>query len=778
MSRPLVSAVAAAVTTVAAVAVPAGGLLSSFPPTTTTPAVVETSSQLATPVLALSGLSHLVVGPGTELSLSVLVSNTSERPLASGLIDVGVGWRRLGSRDDLSSWVQGSSQRTVTQVATESVGSLAPGASRLVDVVVDIDRLHLDGGARGPRPLSVSLRDAGELSGAVLRSFLLWDPGSGYDVTDSLASLAFAAPLTGPAFDLDSDLLPQLEPLVASTGRLDAAVQSLAAINAAATGSQAVAAAVDPAVMAVAAASDDQAVLQWLSRVAALTRGGQTSPLPPFDPDLVALSRADLSPQDLVDAVTVPLPSPPSDTGSHVNNSNSTGSASNSAGTTSDDDSRWTVPDTWASPLAWLPEGAILTPDALHSVTASGLSSLVIPASSLVPSASSSSVSVSTEAGLVTALIPDGTLSPLIAQLTQAPTAGLDGSIESPSPSSDGTQQQPGLVLDTELLVRAAAETSLIADGFSRDKPILIALPRSWHPDPARVSALLDALTGTGWVSLASATPSAPAASDVTDFSSLPLLTDTAAATTATTTALTPSGLSVPSGSTLPPSTVRTLADARTSVARLASVTDEPSSIFGPLSAALALPVAVAWRDVTSPSMATQPGALTEGDRSNLANAALHQSRMLSESLSATAAGVTLISDEGSLPISVRNDLPAQATVTIELDPRDPRLVVDDRPTVTLDPQSSQTVYVPVRAIASGDVTIGIYVLTRDGQHTGASATLDLRVRAGWETAGTAVAAVILLLLLVAGIVRTIRRGRSDSRQGADGLTDPALRVP
>ncbi|ACQ82447.1 conserved hypothetical protein [Beutenbergia cavernae DSM 12333] len=125
---------------------------------------------------------------------------------------------------------------------------------------------------------------------------------------------------------------------------------------------------------------------------------------------------------------------------------------------------------------------------------------------------------------------------------------------------------------------------------------------------------------------------------------------------------------------------------------------------------------------------------------------------------------INLIAQEGSIPIDVTNALDQEVTVTVVLSSSDPVLVVEDTPQLTLPPAdggtpSVTTVRVPVHGVKNGDVDVQVELRTPSGTVVGEEASFAIRVRADWETVGTAVVAGILGLLLVIGLYRTIRRG-------------------
>jgi hypothetical protein len=121
---------------------------------------------------------------------------------------------------------------------------------------------------------------------------------------------------------------------------------------------------------------------------------------------------------------------------------------------------------------------------------------------------------------------------------------------------------------------------------------------------------------------------------------------------------------------------------------------------------------------------------------------------------------VTVISSQVNLPVTLRNDLKEAATVVVSLRSKSLRVRPGSPKTVEVPAGSQQQLVLPVRALASGDTQLSVVLRTREGQPVGAPATLSVRVRADWEGRGVLVVAVLVGLVLVAGLVRTARRVR------------------
>ncbi|MGC5165371.1 DUF6049 family protein [Luteimicrobium sp. DT211] len=315
---------------------------------------------------------------------------------------------------------------------------------------------------------------------------------------------------------------------------------------------------------------------------------------------------------------------------------------------------------------------------------------------------------VETDAGDATALVADDQLSSLLARSDDTATA-------------------------LQLVLAQTAVVARQADADPADAAQLLAtLPRTWDPDPATASAELDALAAVPWIALQPLSTLAKAQPD-----DVARRAPVAAAA---------------SSKELDPDSVDALLSARTSVGRFATVADDPTALTAPIEADTLAPLAVASRSDTT--------ARTEAVR-----AALQAARAVTSSVSVVGGStLNIISAQGDLPVTVRNQLDQPARVRVELHSTDPKLSVLKTPEVTVAAHDSATVGVPVRAIGNGNVSAYVELLTPGGSSITTAPAFDVRVRASWETVATTVIVVLLGLGLVAGIWRTVRRGRSSAR--------------
>lgn len=121
---------------------------------------------------------------------------------------------------------------------------------------------------------------------------------------------------------------------------------------------------------------------------------------------------------------------------------------------------------------------------------------------------------------------------------------------------------------------------------------------------------------------------------------------------------------------------------------------------------------------------------------------------------------INLIDSSAHLPVRVSNDTSQPAKVTIHLRPSRSLLRSKGDTTAVIPANSQTTVMVPVNAVGSGDIDVKVSMKNALGQPVGSSSTVHMRVRANWESWFTWGLGSVFSVLMVAGIFRTIRRGR------------------
>ena len=667
------------------------------------PASTQTASQRAVnsgPNIDLVGVNLPVARPGQTLELLVTVSNPGPGVLEDVAVELEVDWRRLTTRDEVAAWSAGRTERRLNQQAQVTAPPVGPDGAAQVRIVLPVDEMGLGAAAMGPRAMRLSLVSHG--SGdtlASLNSFLVWDPGTAaYEGPPPRAPmrLTMLAPLTGPPVEVNSSQAVALDGLTTADGRLANLVSAAEAVADATEVSGALTLAVDPALAAEAFEHADQAVRDWGDRLIAL--GSALNPLPAFDPDLAAISRASLSTEAVIATTSAPL-----------------------AG-------GWLVPTGWGVSLGWLADDSVPDLQTLALARQAGFDHVVVP-NGLAPllGTPTSLAEVRTSWGEVTALVSDTALSAIVLAATD---------------SRQG-EAAPTPALAAQLVL---ADTAIIAATSENKSPhLLVTLPRGWSPDIAALTAIVATLAHADWVEFAPtsqllAEPFPSALREILAWHHY-------------------------DAAELPPDQIRHLETSRLALERLSVVAADPTAITAPLKPGLVAPLSVAWR--SDPLR-----------RARAVRTAAEQVNHALEAFTLNVTDVMLISDRGSLPIQIANSLPVDAELQVVLEANHPRVTIGEMPVVTVPAGRQVRVDVPIEALGSGDVQITVTLLAPDGSPVATPISLNLRVRAGWETVGTAIAAGILALLAVAGVVRTIRRGRSATRTSNTVVSDPLVPEP
>lgn len=305
--------------------------------------------------------------------------------------------------------------------------------------------------------------------------------------------------------------------------------------------------------------------------------------------------------------------------------------------------------------------------------------------------------------------------------VASAPAALTDLLASSPDSPADR--------LDTLQFLTA---TGALAAHRGATSPWVVALPRLTHVDGPEMRARLKALLDQRWVH--PATLSEALAAEPSDIT----------------------GFTVTGGQ---PSEEAT--DALTHVT-------EALATLAPLTAAAARPEEVRV-DYTDRALSALSASLAP--TSQLMRAlSLHStvSNLTTAVHAEPSATINLINKSANFPVRIVNDLDWDVTVRVSLTPSDPRLRVEAPAEVVVPARASAQAEVPVRAIGSGDILVGYVVRTPAGNLLDDSQQVSVRMRAGWEDAGTLVVATLLAIAFLSGLVRTVRRRRGAAHSGAN----------
>lgn len=283
---------------------------------------------------------------------------------------------------------------------------------------------------------------------------------------------------------------------------------------------------------------------------------------------------------------------------------------------------------------------------------------------------------------------------------------------------------------------RLLAETAAITlERPSDARHVLVAAPRDWPADPAAAAAAVRALLDAPWVDPAALGDLLAAPEDAQDEPRVDLLSDPAS----------------PADALLDPTVLRTAAG----------------------SARLLQAMAPALRDLTPVEAVTRRAvaAASSGWRADREVWARRVARLADAAAAVPAAvtvlqggSVNVVGAEVSLPVTVQNDLGQDVRVRVRATSSSPRLRVDDAPLATVAAQSRTQVRIPVSAVANGDITLDLQLLTPDGTPISDPLEVPVRVRVEWEAWGTAGVIGLGALVLLAGLVRSVHRLRRRPR--------------
>jgi hypothetical protein len=124
--------------------------------------------------------------------------------------------------------------------------------------------------------------------------------------------------------------------------------------------------------------------------------------------------------------------------------------------------------------------------------------------------------------------------------------------------------------------------------------------------------------------------------------------------------------------------------------------------------------------------------------------------------------GINLVSRESSLPVAVTNTLAGEVQVIVHLKSSSAKLVVEDS-TMQLVIPAGTTVNAqfPIRAIGSGNVVLVSWLTALSGRELGVRVPINLTVNPDIESAAIVLFLSFVAVLMVIGVIRTLRRRKT-----------------
>ena len=655
--------------------------------------------------VTITAVTPQILRPGDDLTVTATATNTSTQPIQQPRAAVLLSRTSLSTRYSLDAWASADPTSSAgTSLKSVAIpGQLDPGASATVQITVPAASLGLSAQTSqwGARGLALQVLDSWSRVG-IARSFALWLPGD----QPARTSVSVLVPLTRDSADLAAEASAATD--TAGTGS-SASTPTAGSTSPGSGGTPTDGTTATPGAAATFAPTGRLASLVALSA----HRPGVSWAV---DPALVDAARGAgtggsswLTALDTGaaqrDVFALPYADPDLAALAHAGETSLAQQA-----------------DTLTSALPWVNETGALTglqlaPDGTTDAATVdlaaqlGASAVVVDPSALAPTeltyTPSSRATVHTPSGSVAALVPDATLSDLL---------------RAPAGSSPAVAAQ-----------RILAETAVITrERPGEERHVLATVGRDWTPVAAVAAAQLDALASAPWVVMEPLSKLISTTSPGVERASLP------------TRVADPSELQAPD--------VATIASAQRALVTFASIVHNPAALLDGVQESVLGPLSVGWRGDTASRASAMATLLTD-----------LRARRTGLSI-IKGSNVTLISQSSEVPISVRNTLDQDATVTLRLKPRNSCLAVPHAPTVTVPAHQTVSFRVPFDAVASCNVVVDVSLLTADGTPVADSTQFTVRVHADWENVGTAVAAGLLALGLVVGLWRTVRRGQTARR--------------
>ncbi|MDO4900727.1 DUF6049 family protein [Actinomyces sp.] len=686
--------------------------------------------------LSVTSLAPEVVSTGEDVTVAGTITNHTDQTLTELTLVIQVQPRTEVTTNGLASWLADEQDTPLTTVALQTLqGQVAPGAELDFRVTVSSDDLPLTGTDQwGPRGVQVALTQ-GYTTLTQDRTILLWNPGvrvSPTRVTAFVPVTASPAELTAlvaatPNPDAEATPTASATGTTESTGAADApdaatgdasSAQTLAALRERVLGLLSLAGdgivlAVDPLLLRALGLNSATRDSTTASDSATASAGATSSATPGSDPaatDLTELALSLASALETGDVVALPWADADLTALAHQGESALIESALERTATSEAAQSGASTSVFWSA-------------GALDRTTLTALPESV---TTVVAAPGDAPVAVDLT------YTPSGTMT-LDGRTVLIPDAGLSAAAGGILVTDQGEMGMSNL--DALQLLRG--QTAILtrqAPALSRD--IVVAVPRAAAAvtDPEVLAKRLNALINSTWTEprnldslLASAADAASAGTEVMRVE-LPDSSSGEGEVTAM--------------------TLSAARDASTRLKSVGSILTDPERALGLSTDVLALTSSATWR-------------ADEGACTTMISKARTQGETVTGSLAAAPSStINLISSAADLPVRIVSSLDQDVTVQVHLTSSSTRLQTNEDITVTVPARGQVTASVPVTAVGSGNVDLTIQLNSKDGTSVGTPSTVHLRVRADWENVGTRVLSGILVFLLVAGIVRTVRRGR------------------
>jgi hypothetical protein len=715
----------------------------------------------------LDAFSSTVMTPETGLTVQGRITNTGTATMTKLWVELYSRWSPLLTRSDLQRWAAGDAGLTGSanlrrQDPVTLAKPLAPGASTPFTIRITAPDLQLTStsqfGSRGlyvdalAETLTAPFQRAG-----VVYTFMVWNPGrTGVQPT----RLTVLAPVTSTLPQSDASApQPELLSSMADTGRLGRLLSTVRDGN--------LSWAVDPALLAAAKRAQPAATTTGPSGSPTSSGSATDSSDGPTTTGAPSTGAGGTAGTSTAGTSRTGTSTAGSQSGSSGETAGATGSPSVSpsgTGSTSPSAQLATTAEAWLSAATALSAGdrpfalPFGDPD-LAAIAHADAGRLLALARSQSDSTTRQVLGYALRSDV--AWPADGRADVETARLLSSSWQGivLAGSSlppaqqQSSTPTGRGTVTQGGSPLPAALydetlstligqlgspqtataLQRLVAElATLSAERPDVSRQVLAVAPRGWDPDPATAGPAFSVLKQVPWVHLQSLD---------TLLSQPP-------------SQVRRSGLQYPRrarAAELPADHLRIVAGTEHSLEQFQPALSHPELVVPQLQRYAVSLAGLAWRGHT-PELAAARAPLTSG-----------VAKLYNGVVVVAASSLTMLSHSGRFNLTVQNRLDQQVQVQLVLRPKSGRLLVGKHDAFTVPANGHRTVPVSLRAVANGDVVVDAAVWTSPpgDQPISQPQQIVVRVHSNWENLGLSVAGIVLGLLVLLGLFRGIRRGRT-----------------
>ncbi|WP_344193125.1 DUF6049 family protein [Pedococcus aerophilus] len=327
---------------------------------------------------------------------------------------------------------------------------------------------------------------------------------------------------------------------------------------------------------------------------------------------------------------------------------------------------------------------------------------------------------------------------------TGLPLLAYDDSLSSLLGRTTSAQES---VLSTQQFIADSAALLGELPGTS-GRSVFVVAPRSFNPDPEATRRFFDTVQSLPWLTPSTTSTQLAEARRTATTQAAPVTRPTAPATTGSKPVLTSSRIAALE------QTLRT-------VRGVAQIRDDGDEFARTWTRAAEQLVSTRWRSAPTAwnTLSGRVGAAT---------------KQTTTAVKVSAGTINFLADSGRLQITVTNDLDVPVEdVKLTVEASNPRLQIDSQPSVLrIGPRSRATVNVSVTALAAGLVPLRTTLTTPDGTVVGQGADVQVRVTptGNWVYL---VLGGVAALVIVLGIVRTVRRRPSRTDRGPDRGADP-----